>query len=72
VLYATWGHHMAVNNSTTPSIAAARSGDMRPGSKWARDNDRIVTLLQVVTNNSPTSIGGGGTPRMPPAPPFSD
>jgi hypothetical protein len=77
VLYATWGHHFAVNTSTTPSISSARSGDMSAASKWARDNDRIVALLQVITNNYPASvggggIGGGGTPRMPPAPPFNN
>jgi hypothetical protein len=37
---------------------------------WTRDVGRIWQALQVVTNNSPTSIGGGGTPRQPLAPPF--
>jgi hypothetical protein len=32
-------------------------------SKWAQDVDVIWQNLRVVTNNSPTSIGGGGTPR---------
>ncbi len=30
----------------------------------------VVPLLKVVTNNTPTSIGGGGTPRRPEPPPF--
>jgi hypothetical protein len=72
VLLATWGHRLACNPYTSPTIAQARAGDSSLLSKWARDNDRIVTLLQIVTNNAPTSIGGGGTPRMSPAPPFSD
>lgn len=39
-------------------------------SGWSRDLQRIRPLLQVVNNNSPTSVGGGGTPRQPVAPPF--
>ena len=31
----------------------------------------LVALLQVVTNNTPQTIGGGGTPRRPAAPPFA-
>jgi hypothetical protein len=37
---------------------------------WSRDIQRIRPVLQVVDNNSPTSIGGGGTPRQPLAPPI--
>ncbi|MFL5814061.1 MAG: hypothetical protein ACJ763_10835 [Bdellovibrionia bacterium] len=37
-------------------------------SPWLRDIQRIVKALQVVSNNSATSIGGGGTPRQPLAP----
>ena len=39
-------------------------------SPWSRDIQRLMTALQVVNNNSPTSIGGGGTPRQPLAPPL--
>jgi len=39
---------------------------------WARDMDRIFRALNVVDNNGPTSIGGGGTSRQPPAPPFGN
>jgi hypothetical protein len=37
---------------------------------WMRDLQKLLPLLAVVDNNSQTSIGGGGTPRQPPAPPF--
>jgi hypothetical protein len=37
---------------------------------WARDMRRIFTALHVVDNNGPSSIGGGGTPRQPLAPPL--
>jgi hypothetical protein len=33
---------------------------------------RIFTNLHVVDNNGPGSIGGGGTPCQPLAPPFED
>jgi hypothetical protein len=35
---------------------------------WVRDIQRLAKALYVVTNNSATSIGGGGTPRQPLAP----
>jgi hypothetical protein len=38
------------------------------GSAWSRDIQRIMKALNVVNNNSATSIGGGGTPRQPLAP----
>ena len=33
--------------------------------------ETIKNLLQVVTNNGPNSVGGGGTPRVPLAPPLN-
>ena len=35
---------------------------------WMRDIQRLAKALHVVTNNGPSSIGGGGTPRQPLAP----
>lgn len=37
---------------------------------WVRDIQRLAKALHVVTNNSATSVGGGGTPRQPLAPPI--
>jgi hypothetical protein len=37
---------------------------------WGRDIVKIYKALNIVTNNSATSIGGGGTPRQELAPPF--
>jgi hypothetical protein len=37
-------------------------------SPWSRDMQRLMTALNVVDNNSPTTIGGGGTPLQPLAP----
>jgi hypothetical protein len=38
---------------------------------WWQDIETIKNLLQRVTNNGPSSVGGGGTPRAPFAPPFA-
>ncbi len=35
---------------------------------WQRDIQKLVKILNVVNNNSATSIGGGGVPRQPLAP----
>jgi len=40
-------------------------------SPWGRDMMRIFLNLCVVTNNSSSNIGGGGTPRAPLAPAFN-
>jgi hypothetical protein len=50
-----------------PDIRWERDG----GPAWWQDIEVIKNLLQRVTNNGPTSIGGGGTPRAPFAPPFA-
>jgi hypothetical protein len=52
-----WGFSIAPQSKNTP---------------WARDMDRIFAGLNVVDNNSASSIGGGGTPRAPLAPPFGE
>lgn len=51
----TWGFPFHESSKNTP---------------WSRDMDQIFTNLYVVDNNSPDSIGGGGTTRAPLAPPF--
>lgn len=43
---------------------------VRDNTPWTRDFQRLITALWLVDNNSPTSIGGGGTPRQPLAPPL--
>jgi len=37
---------------------------------WYDDQLKIFQALKIVANNSPTTIGGGGTPRQPLAPPI--
>jgi hypothetical protein len=38
---------------------------VRDNSPWSRDIQRLMIALYVVDNNSPSSIGGGGTPLQP-------
>jgi hypothetical protein len=45
-------------------------GKPTPQAQWVSDVRLIIDYLRVVSNNSPTSIGGGGTPLQPLAPPF--
>lgn len=52
-----WGYSYATSPTTT-------SGN------WGRDLQRIYSSLYVVDNNTAATIGGGGTPRQPLAPPF--
>jgi hypothetical protein len=37
-------------------------------SSMRNDLNKIRAQLRVVTNNGPSSVGGGGTPRVSPAP----
>ena len=43
---------------------------VRDRTPWVRDMQRLVESLYVVSNNGPNSIGGGGMPRQPLAPPL--
>jgi len=50
-----------------------RLGDETLGTaqaQWVSDIRLIIDYLRVVSNNSPTSVGGGGTPLQPLAPAF--
>lgn len=53
-----WGYDFVVSMSQSTTT------------KWGRDIVKIYKALNIVNNNSATSIGGGGTPRQELAPPF--
>ena len=46
------------------------SGQPTPQAQWVGDVRLILDYLRVVSNNAPTSVGGGGTPLQPLAPAF--
>ena len=53
-----WGYDFVVSMSQSTSTL------------WGRDIVKIYKALNIVNNNTATSIGGGGTPRQALAPPF--
>jgi len=42
----------------------------KPDEKFAEDVNNLIQLLAIVSNNSAETVGGGGTPRVPLAPPL--
>lgn len=44
---------------------------VRDQTPWVRDMQRLIRVLHVVVNNSPRSVGGGGKPLQPMAPPLT-
>ncbi len=46
--------------------------DSNPTSAWSSDWRSIMTNTYVVDNNGPSTIGGGGVPRVPLAPPIGN
>jgi len=46
------------------------TGQPTPQARWVSDVRLLIDYLQVVSNNSPTSVGGGGSPLQPLAPAF--
>ncbi len=76
----TWGPGYALNvedgvdGSFTAHFAAdwafefEAAGDSK--SPWAKDIQRLMTALYVVDSNSRTTVGGGGEPLQPLAPPL--
>ena len=76
----TWGQAFAFNAENGPdgSLRTQFQADYGTpfeiwsagSTAWSRDVQRLIVTLSVVDNNSPNSIGGGGTPRQPLAPPI--
>jgi len=46
------------------------TGQPTPQAKWVSDIRLLIDYLRVVSNNSPSSVGGGGSPLQPLAPAF--
>ena len=71
-LYGSWDPiAMAVEYGVNEALDA-RYGSSLEGGAIARTWRRIYAQLSVITNNSSTSVGGGGTPRQPLAPPIGN
>jgi hypothetical protein len=62
---------MAVQYGVNDALSQRYGSDLEGGAIGA-DLRRIFARLSVVTNNGASSIGGGGTPRQPLAPPIGN
>jgi hypothetical protein len=62
---------MAVEYGVNDALSQRYGSNLESGAIGA-DVRRIYARLSVVTNNTATSIGGGGTPRQPMAPPIGN
>ena len=58
----TFGYSVSISDPLSPN----------QGAPLYEDLSLIFQNLNVVINNGPNSIGGGGTPRRPLAPPICD
>jgi hypothetical protein len=61
------GYNLA---QSEPRAAALAAPVVDQGAGGRSDAQRIFGTLQCVTNNSPSNVGGGGTPLAPTAPPL--
>ena len=71
-----WPHYdLPLQEGVPDEVKAATGTVMTGGDAYSTepyfvDMMKIIEALHVITNNGPNSIGGGGTPRQPLAPPF--
>ena len=70
-----WNHYdIPLEEGVVDEVLSATGTNIRnfdQQSVYYQDMFKIITALYAITNNSPTSIGGGGTPRQPLAPDFA-
>ncbi len=65
VINAEDGYHGSVITQFQNDWGFPMEQRVNSNSPWSRDMQRLMTALYVVDNNSPTTIGGGGTPLQP-------
>ena len=70
--YGSWDPiALAVEYGVNEALGA-RYGSSLEGGAIGSDMDKIFARLSVVSNNGPSSVGGGGAPRQPLAPPIGN
>lgn len=70
---AAWdNHYLAAENGVVKEVKDATGISINNVSsgKYYQEFNRLIETLQIVDNNSKTSVGGGGKPRVPLAPPL--
>jgi hypothetical protein len=68
----SWDPHTMTVELGVNAALDARYGSDLEGGAIAQDLKKIMTNLSVVTNNGPSSVGGGGTPKQPLLPPIGN
>jgi hypothetical protein len=69
---AGWDYnYIGVEHEAELEYKAATGNTINDDVALNQDFNKIIAAVEVVGNNSPTSIGGGGTPRQPLAPPLA-
>jgi hypothetical protein len=70
------GYTIAVEQGVEDEFKAAYGYDFSASTNsnnlFYEDFMKLFQALNIITNNSPNSVGGGGTRRAPLAPPFAD
>ena len=67
---AAWDHYDLIVERDAELEFEAQYGFSLESDTWKYDFFKLIQSLYIIDNNSPTSIGGGGTPRQPLAPDF--
>ncbi|MBA2288378.1 MAG: hypothetical protein H0W02_23120 [Ktedonobacteraceae bacterium] len=62
---------LCVEHSADVAFKNATGHSVSQDQALATDFGKIMAAVKVINNNGPTSIGGGGVPRVPLAPPFA-
>ncbi|MBW4670611.1 MAG: hypothetical protein KME60_25130 [Cyanomargarita calcarea GSE-NOS-MK-12-04C] len=67
------GHHIAIEKGVLEEFRAANGYDFEgTNGQFYNDYMQLFQVLEIVDNNGPDSIGGGGTPRAALAPPIGN
>jgi chitodextrinase len=70
VIAAETGPNGSLRDQFQADFGMALEERVNDNTPWSRDMQRLIQALYLVDNNSPTTIGGGGTPLQALAPPL--
>ena len=65
-----WSAESGVRDEVMQKYGINLNTNSKNNDAYYRDSQKLISSLYIVTNNSPSSIGGGGTPCKPLAPAF--
>ena len=65
-------NYLCIEQSAEQEFSEVTGRQIYSDSELQDDFNKIIAAVKVVNNNDPNSIGGGGTPRQPLAPPIGN